>query len=172
MADPTEVLFKRAKKLQEAQLGAPTPVRSPQVPMGAPGMAGGGMGGGAGARPSPAAPGVSTAPIVPTGAPAAPAAAPAPAGGAAPAGGPEKPGAGAQNREQQVRQAVQALHALIVEMAKSIYQVQLTDDVVKELATKMIHQLSEAMNDVTVERVKDIASDLLVEVGGKGGKKT
>lgn len=66
-------------------------------------------------------------------------------------------------REQQVHQVIEQMHTLIVQMAESIWQIKLTEDQVRELALKMLTQLSDSVKDITIERVKDIARDLIQE---------
>jgi hypothetical protein len=68
------------------------------------------------------------------------------------------------DRQQAVRAALQKLRQLIVELSNSIYQMQLTEEQVSELADKMVYQLADSMNDITIERVKEIANDLLLGV--------
>jgi hypothetical protein len=68
------------------------------------------------------------------------------------------------DRQQAVRSSLQKLRQLIVELAMTIYGMQLTEEQVSELADKMVKQLSESMNDITIERVKDLANDLLLGV--------
>lgn len=67
-------------------------------------------------------------------------------------------------RQQAVRASIQKLRQLIVELAMTIYGMQLTEQQVSELADKMVKQLSDAMNDITIERVKDLANDLLLGI--------
>lgn len=95
--------------------------------------------------------------------------APPPGGVGAPTPGPGQPAppAGPQSaggqREQKVRQVIQQLRQLLADMADAIYEMRLTDNQVSELASKMLVQLGEAVQEITVERVKDIANDLLLE---------
>ena len=103
--------------------------------------------------------------------------APAPAPAQPPAGAPEMPqeqpdeGQLALDRQQAVRGSLQKLRQLIVELAQNIYQMQLTEEQVSELADKMVYQLADAMNDITVERVKEIANDLLLGLDDSNRKK-
>ena len=76
----------------------------------------------------------------------------------------EAAGESALDRQQAVRGSLQKLRQLIVELAQNIYQMQLTEEQVSELADKMVYQLSDAMNEITIERVKEIANDLLLGV--------
>lgn len=75
-------------------------------------------------------------------------------------------------REKQVYDVIQALRKTIVEMANSIYQMKLTDSQVAEISEKCLATLSDYVGDVTTERVKQIAQDLLlVEAKLKGAGK-
>lgn len=78
-------------------------------------------------------------------------------------------------RQQALRSVIQELRRVIVGLADEIYQMPLTEEQVSELADKMLHQVAEAMNEITIERVKDIANDLLIgveEVRSKKRRKT
>lgn len=97
--------------------------------------------------------------------------APAPAPAAQPV--PEQPSEEqlTLDRQQAVRGSLQKLRQLIVELAENIYQMQLTEEQVSELADKMVYQLADAMNDITIERVKEIANDLLLGLDDSHKKK-
>lgn len=89
---------------------------------------------------------------------------PAPAQGPAASVAPPNPEQEKLDRQQAVRGSLQKLRQLIVELAQNIYQMQLTEEQVSELADKMVYQLADAMNDITVDRVKEIANDLLLGI--------
>lgn len=76
------------------------------------------------------------------------------------------------DREKQVYDVIQDLRKTIVEMSNSIYQMKLTDSQVAEISEKCLTTLSDYVGDVTTERVKQIAQDLLlVEAKLKGAGK-
>lgn len=71
------------------------------------------------------------------------------------------------DREKQVYDVIQGLRRTIVEMADSIYQMKLTDSQVAEMAEKCLSTLSDYVGDITTERVKQIAQDLLLKEAKK-----
>lgn len=71
------------------------------------------------------------------------------------------------DREKQVYDVIQDLRKTIVQMAEAIYQMKLTDSQVAELAEKCLTTLSDYTSDVTTERVKQIAQDLLLKEASK-----
>lgn len=75
------------------------------------------------------------------------------------------------DRQQAVRGSLQKLRQLIVELAQNIYQMQLTEEQVSELADKMVYQLADSMNDITIERVKEVANDLLLGLDDSSRKR-
>jgi len=135
-----------------------------QPPMGGP-MGGAPPGGGRGAPKPPATP-----------APAMPPAASIPAGDPAAGAPPTKPqaspaGPEASNREDEVRAAIQSMKGAVVEVAKTIYQIPLTEEQVSDISSRLIQTLSDSVNDITVDRVKEIAHDLIGEVVPKRRRK-
>lgn len=70
-------------------------------------------------------------------------------------------------RQQAVRGVIQQLRQLIVLIAHNIWQMKLTEEQVSSLADRMIYQIADEINEITVERVKDIANDLLLGVEEK-----
>lgn len=70
-------------------------------------------------------------------------------------------------REKQVYDVIQDLRKTVVNMADAIYQMKLTDSQVAELAEKCLTTLSDYTSDVTTERVKQIAQDLLLKEASK-----
>ena len=153
------LLFRKAQIVTQ-----PAPGMKPPGVGGLPfGSVPGGRGG-----PSPAAPAAGVpAPPTPGAAPAPMAPPPGGVGAPAPRPGqpvpPPSPQAAGGQREQKVRQVIQQLRQLLADMADAIYEMRLTDNQVSELASKMLVQLGEAVQEITVERVKDIANDLLLE---------
>ena len=73
-------------------------------------------------------------------------------------------------RQQAVRGVIQELRQLIVLIAHHIWQMKLTEEQVSTLADRMIYQIADEINDITVERVKELANDLLLGVDEKTPK--
>lgn len=71
---------------------------------------------------------------------------------------------GQLERQQAVRGVIQQLRQLIVLIAHHIWQMKLTEEQVSSLADRMIYQVAEEINEITVDRVKEIANDLLLGV--------
>jgi hypothetical protein len=76
------------------------------------------------------------------------------------------------DRRSEVREVISQLSQLIRALSQSIFQIELKDDQVKELAQKVLQELTKTVGDVTTERVKQIAGDfLIVEALKKQGRK-
>jgi hypothetical protein len=73
-------------------------------------------------------------------------------------------------RQQAVRGVIQELRQLIVLIAHHIWQMKLTEDQVSTLADRMIYQIADEINEITVDRVKELANDLLLGVEEKATK--
>jgi hypothetical protein len=73
-------------------------------------------------------------------------------------------------RQQAVRGVIQELRQLIVLIAHHIWQMKLTEEQVSTLADRMIYQIADEINEITVERVKELANDLLLGVDEKTPK--
>jgi hypothetical protein len=74
------------------------------------------------------------------------------------------------DRQQAVRGVIQELRQLIVLIAHHIWQMKLTEEQVSTLADRMIYQIADEVNEITVERVKELANDLLLGVDEKSPK--
>ena len=72
----------------------------------------------------------------------------------------QKPAAGA-NREEQVKQSIGELSTYINEVAKAVYQMQLTQNQSQEITTKIVTMISDYISNITVERVKNIAEQFM-----------
>jgi hypothetical protein len=72
----------------------------------------------------------------------------------------EKPAAGA-SREEQVKQSIGELSTYINEVAKAVYQMQLTQNQSQEITTKIVTMISDYISNITVERVKNIAEQFM-----------
>lgn len=72
----------------------------------------------------------------------------------------EKPAAGA-DREEQVKQSIGELSTYINEVAKAVYQMQLTQNQSQEITTKIVTMISDYVSNITVERVKNIAEQFM-----------
>lgn len=70
-------------------------------------------------------------------------------------------------REKQVYDVILDLRKTIVEMSNAIYQMKLTDSQVAEIAEKVLTTLNDYLGEVTTERVKQIAQDLLLKEAKK-----
>ena len=120
--------------------------------------------------PTPATPAAAMPPAMPAPAPAgagggamAPAQGPPPSGAQKPS---EGPAPGPQQREQQVREVIQSLIQTIVQLGQTIYEISLTDFQVSDIAERILETFSDAVNDITVDRVKEIGMGLI------GGEET
>lgn len=71
-------------------------------------------------------------------------------------------------REKEVRRALENLRGVVMEIAATIYQLPLTEEQVRDLASKLLHTVSERIGEVTVDRVLEIGHDL---IGGIDNKK-
>lgn len=72
-------------------------------------------------------------------------------------------------REKEVRRALENLRGCVMEIAATIYQLPLTEEQVRDLASKLLHTVSERIGEVTVDRVMEIGHDL---IGGIDNKKS
>ena len=66
-----------------------------------------------------------------------------------------------QNRAQQVKDAIRKLSDVINEVTVAVYQMKLTDAQIQELTNKLTVSISDTISDITIERVKDIAPEIL-----------
>lgn len=76
-------------------------------------------------------------------------------------GGPAQPPSQTKDRQQQVKDAVADLISSIDGLAVAIFQMKLTDPQIQVLAKKIVNQLSDAVSEITIERVQDLTPDLL-----------
>lgn len=76
-------------------------------------------------------------------------------------GGPAQPPTQPKDRQQQVKDAVADLIRSIDGLAVAIFQMKLTDPQIQVLAKKIVNQLSDAVSEITIERVQDLTPDLL-----------
>ena len=67
----------------------------------------------------------------------------------------------AQNREEEVKNTIKNLSEHVNEVAKSVYQMNLTTNQSQELTTKIVTMISDYISSITVERVKNIAEEFL-----------
>lgn len=73
-------------------------------------------------------------------------------------------------RQQAVRGVIQELRQLIVLLAHHIWQMKLTEEQVSVLADTIMNQIAQEINDITVDRVKELANDLLLGLDEKTPK--
>jgi len=66
------------------------------------------------------------------------------------------------DRKQQVKTTIAQLYGLIQALAKSVYQMELKDDQIKELAQKVLQELSKTIGEVTTQRIEQIAGEYLI----------
>jgi copper chaperone CopZ len=66
-----------------------------------------------------------------------------------------------QNRAQQVKDAIKKLSDVINEVTIAVYQMKLTEAQIQELTNKLTVSISDTISDITIERVKDIAPEIL-----------
>lgn len=66
-------------------------------------------------------------------------------------------------RSAQVKECVERLRQALAGAIDSIYQMKLTEPQLAELTEKVLVNLSDEISAVTLERVKDIANELLVK---------
>ena len=76
-------------------------------------------------------------------------------------GGEAKPPAPVKDRQQQVKDAVGDLVKSIDGLAVAIFQMKLTDPQIQVLAKKIVNQLSDAVSEITIQRVQDLTPELL-----------
>ena len=76
-------------------------------------------------------------------------------------GAPAQAPAATKDRQQQVKDAVADLISSIDGLAVAIFQMKLTDPQIQVLAKKIVNQLSDAVSEITIERVQDLTPDLL-----------
>lgn len=65
------------------------------------------------------------------------------------------------SREEQVKESVGNLSNYLNEVAKSVYQMQLTQNQLQEITTKAVTMISDYVSNITVERVKNIAEQFM-----------
>lgn len=76
------------------------------------------------------------------------------------------------DRRSQVREVISQLNQLVQALSRSLFQIELKEDQVKELSQKILQELTKTVGEITTERVKQIAGDfLVVEAFKKQGKK-
>ena len=66
------------------------------------------------------------------------------------------------SRRQEVRNTIGQLYLLIQALARTIYQMELKDEQIRELAQKMLKTLATTIGDITNERVKQLAGEFLI----------
>lgn len=76
-------------------------------------------------------------------------------------GAPAQAPASPRDRQQQVKDSVADLIKSIDGLAVAIFQMKLTDPQIQVLAKKIVNQLSEAVSEITIQRVQDLTPDLL-----------
>ena len=67
-----------------------------------------------------------------------------------------------EDRRSEVRNVISQLCQLMQSLSQSIFQIDLKEDQVKELAQKVLQELTKHIGEITQERVKQIAGDFLV----------
>jgi len=67
------------------------------------------------------------------------------------------------DRAQQVRESIEELSSQVDDLSVAIYQMKLTDPQLQELTNKVVKLISTTIADITNERVRDIAPDILGE---------
>jgi len=65
------------------------------------------------------------------------------------------------DRAEQVRKSIEELSSQVDDLGVAIYQMKLTDPQLQELTNKVVKLISTTVADITNERVRDIAPDIL-----------
>jgi len=68
-----------------------------------------------------------------------------------------------EDRVKKVRQDITNLKTVVTEMAISIYNLQLTDEEISAIVERILKVVSDEINKITVERVKQVSEDLIVQ---------